>query len=29
MFQFGRQHPAINVTIFGPYASFSPMPPGG
>ena len=29
MFQFGGHHLAINVTVFGPNASFSPMLTGG
>ncbi len=29
MFQFGGHHLAINVTVFGPHASFSPMLTGG
>ena len=29
MFQFGGHHLAINVTVFGPHVSFSPMLTGG
>ena len=29
MFQFGGHHLAINITVFGPHVSFSPMLTGG